>query len=229
MARASRSVRTCDKVVSHELRFVAVLIPKAARSTLLRVMTETYQRVFHGEVLKAGLPRLYGSGEFDDYFKFAFVRDPWSRVVSCYLSKIADPPNERVLALLEPHPGLKPAMSFEAFVRWLTTDNAADAVADRHWASQYLFVTKPNGALAVDFIGCYDRLDQDFAQVCATVGIIPPSLPVINSRFNYVESTDSVARADYYLDFYTPDLAEMVSYRYAKDIELFGFDHPPVA
>lgn len=153
----------------------------------------------------------------DGLFVFAFVRNPWDRLLSCYRSKI-DParPDSAFYRdgveinfwkygdLFRGH------MTFREFVR------AAAAVpeeqADMHFSSQHVHVFDPNGHRLVDFLGHFESLAQDFVEVCATIGLEAPVLPCLHrtTRGRYEDDYDS-------------DLAELVSRRWKRDIDVFGY------
>ena len=87
-----------------------------------------------------------GRQQFESYFKFGFVRNPWDRVVSLY---------ERTEALQ-----LRNEMSFEQFVDWIEYSSATCVHSSPHRYQLDWFVDA-NGNLLADFIGKFERLDED--------------------------------------------------------------------
>jgi hypothetical protein len=95
---------------------------------------------------------------FDAYFKFSFVRNPWSRVVSIY----------KYLWQLNRHD-----LDFKPFVFSCLEDLLSSG--DLHVLPQTDYVYS-QGRLAVDFIGKFEQLQEDFNRICQSIGIPPRTL-----------------------------------------------------
>ena len=100
--------------------------------------------------------REIGRKQFETYFKFGFVRNPWDRVVSLY---------ERTEALQ-----LRNEMTFEQFVDWIQYSSATCVHSSPHRYQLDWFVD-PNGNVLADFIGKFERLDEDWAFVAQKLGV----------------------------------------------------------
>lgn len=141
---------------------------------------------------KEMLPREF----YDSLFKFAFVRNPWDRLVSWYVYILREPGHHR-------HARVKQAGSFGAFVR---------SELARPRRSQWWMLEGRDGELGVDFVGRFERLEQDMATVCARIGVPYQPLPRAN-----------VSAREPYQGYYTPGLAALVRKHWAREIEAFGY------
>jgi hypothetical protein len=139
-----------------------------------------------------------GRRQFESYFKFGFVRNPWDRVVSLY---------ERTEALQ-----LRNEMSFEQFVDWIQYSSATCVHSSPHRYQLDWFVDS-NGNLLADFIGRFERLDEDWAFVAQKLGV-EEKLP--HRREN--------PRARHYTEYYTPRTRDVIAARFKVDIERFGYE-----
>jgi hypothetical protein len=92
--------------------------------------------------------------------------------------------------------------SFGEYISWRVTEDKS---------LQKDFVTDDSGALIVDFIGRYERLDDDFMLVCEALNI-NASLPFINRSSH-----------DDYRSYYDEESKMMIEEHFAEDIELFGY------
>jgi hypothetical protein len=132
---------------------------------------------------------------FDGMFKFAFVRNPWDRLVSRHaylMRKTAHPRHEFVKSL----------GSFEAYLEWEIA---------RGKMHQHTYVTGPDGRLATDFVGYYERLADDFAEAARRIGV-----PAVLPPPNHSPHRD-------YREVYTDRTRDMVAGAFARDIDLFGY------
>jgi hypothetical protein len=106
---------------------------------------------------------ILGTERFERWFKFAFVRNPYERLVSQYRFLLGNPRHKRhgrVLAL----------GSFPAYARFELARgrfHQLPQIADR------------DGRLLVDFLGRYERLAADFALLRARLEL-PLELPHLN-------------------------------------------------
>ncbi len=155
---------------------------------------------------------------FPHHFTFAFVRNPWDRLVSCYRDKIrgevADFTGfaESGVAHCLAHYGVfSPDMSFADFVDAIAA--IPDEQADEHFRSQAGYVTNAAGAIAVDFVGRYEFLASDFAHVGRSIGLPP------DTRLPKLQAAPPADPARYY----TPATIEIVARRYQRDLTAFGY------
>jgi hypothetical protein len=136
------------------------------------------------------------------YFTFAFVRNPWDRMVSTYhyLKMLMAKPGAKErqpdnYALIERSP------DFASFLRWsrLTENDMTSLLVD------------DDGVALVEFIGRFECLPEDVARVSERIGI-PLELPHLNT-----------SEHGGYRDYYTPATQAIVAKNFARDIERFGY------
>jgi len=172
--------------------------------------------------------RLLGeNGRYSDYFKFTFVRNPWARVVSCWKNKIHEPKEDVITKIINKYQGLRPNMPFDEFVRFLSESPfGRDESANRHWASQFLFITDPSGRVLVNSIGKTEKLKDDFESIRQQIGLPQLELPWLNTRLGWNPGKETLANENsrYYRDFYNTETRELVRRRYRIDIEAFGYE-----
>jgi hypothetical protein len=191
--------------VPDEHRCIFVHIPKTAGSSISEGLFGIPSRhVTYEEYLRAN-PR-----KFRSYFKFAFVRNPWDRLVSTYFFLKKDGMNELDRAWAREY--LSPYGDFDDFVkRGLRRIEIQSWV---HFRPQCEFIAAQDGTLMVDFVGRFERLHEDFAVVSNKLGL-PVNLRHTNSgEHGRFESLYSAATA------------EIVGDVYARDIETFGYREP---
>lgn len=152
---------------------------------------------------------------------FAFVRNPWDRVVSCYRDKIRGEvkgftsfAESGVAHCLARFDAFSPNMSFEEFVSAVAL--IPDEDADEHFRSQSCYLTNSSGAIAVDFVGRYEALDDDFAHVVRKIGLHP------KARLPRLQVAPKLNHASYY----TPETRAIVKQRYTRDVGLFEYAFP---
>lgn len=155
----------------------------------------------HAKVIAAKemLPREF----FNSLFKFAFVRNPWDLQVSSFHHIRRERPH-----LIK---GLK---TFEDFLKHKFDPQRPYVFhLDVSIERQTDYLVDLDGSLLVDFVGRYERLADDFAEVCRRIGIRPSALP---------HKRKAVDRKDYRV-YYTDETAELVARHFQRDIQLFGY------
>ncbi len=205
-------------VTSDKHKFIYIGIPKIATRTFRDILVTQ-----NGEALGTKWTEKPGAfmearKNHPDYFTFGFVRNPWSRALSCYNSKINNAVLGKQARIMSFYKGLSPKMSFEDFVEWLCGAEGRDDIADRHWISQYLYMAGDDGQLSCDFVGKYENLEADWETICEKAGIPHTALP--HKGWN---STAKSGLTDY-RDHYTDKTRDLIAQRYAKDIEVFGYE-----
>lgn len=166
-------------------QFIFIHVPKTAGTSV-------------GRALKAAVPAGWRPGPHipaytvleirRDWFSFAFVRNPWDRMVSLW--RFAGPDKTLrefiIFSRVEPRPFSEP---FKMQQTW--------------------FINDQMGKPLVSFIGRFEQLHTDFSHVCHEIGIEVPTLGHFNrtEHTNYRDYYDAETRemmaADYAQDIDT--------------------------
>lgn len=212
-----------EKVVSDKYQFIFYSIPKVASRSIISDINKKIpdSTIFTSRKSEFSKSRLGGAR----YFTFAFVRNPWGRVVSCYLDKIKYPSKMDADSILNKFPGLYPGMPFREFVLFLDSPMGRDRYADRHWLSQYIFLNKALNNSALDYIGHFESLDKDWQHVCSLLELPQSPLKHFNSRFGWNEGVLAGKSPDpyYYRQYYDNETMNLIYKRFIKDIQMFNY------
>jgi hypothetical protein len=137
------------------------------------------------------------------------VRNPWDRLLSCYINKIGD---SSIHGNFIKYGLFYPKMSFEDFLKAVSI--IPDAIADEHFKSQASFLWDKDGNQLVDFIGKLESLESDFHYVSKKHNFNVNVLPHLKK---------SKERNHNYQRHYTDETKKLVTKRYEKDIRLLGY------
>ena len=164
------------------------------------------------------------------FVSFTFVRNPWDRLASAYLSKIARPKvkdkqarevQDRVRGVF----GLKrnSKVSFGHFVRWVVQQNSSTMNA--HWrlhSDRCDTLHTP-----YEFIGRYETIQEDILHVLGLLGWSPALIPATHwSTLSRGASTALNASSKLLKLYDSPQLVELVARKYRNDIVPFGYTFP---
>jgi len=167
-------------------------VPKVASTSLLM----TFRKIDNVEKIESNV---------NNYsFKFAFVRNPFDRLVSAFKHLVKNGAKQRI----NDDPRLYRDMEFKEFVDVLLTMDKK--TMDIHFRPQNLFL--PNIS-ELDFIGKFENINDDFIFVCKKLGIKSLSLMHQNS-------TNPIKLSEYYDE----ETIKKVSEFYKEDFELFNYN-----
>lgn len=163
---------------------------------------------------------------YDEYFKFAIVRNPWDRTVSMY-RYLGDPQKE----------------TFSEFVR---NRFMLEQWQERFWfvRPQSDFICSDSGELMIDYLGRFETLKEDFETILSKLGLPSQPLPHVNksvstgagkksgllkgllsrNEANTGQVDTKKEKSKKYQDYYDEDTYKLVSNLYIKDIESFGYE-----
>jgi hypothetical protein len=152
-----------------------------------------------------------GYARFGRYFKFAFVRNPWDRLVSRYFFLRGQQGNDPQLRINQRNyypPGTL------SFTEWLLRQGEEkNCIHPLDLRQQVDWLFEPDGAPLVDFIGRYEHLNTDFAKVCERIGI-KATLPHENRHKPLM---------DYHI-YYSTEAEAFVADCFKKDIKQWNYN-----
>ena len=134
------------------------------------------------------------------YFKFAFVRNPFDRLVSSFKHII----QKGALKNINDDPLLYRGMTFKAFVGRINQIKECDL--DIHFKPQYTYLPE-----RPDFYGYFETLEEDFNKLCEKLDV-RLDLP----HKNFTQKTN-------YKDYYDDLSIETVKRIYKEDFEEFDY------
>lgn len=152
-------------IISRSRKFIFAHVPKTGGISMRAALAPFAdgQSAAHDQTTHETLPAFIARHpEMQGHFKFAFVRNPWDRLVSFYFNAM-----ERLARTI---PQMQSVGGFGGMLRMLDAD--ADWLRDLHiLRPQREFVRGEGGGLLADFVGRYEHLESDFGLVCRRAGI----------------------------------------------------------
>lgn len=137
----------------------------------------------------------------DEYFKFAFCRNPWERKVSQYFygRQAAKKGHEWAISNRNLQKQFKDYAS--SIENWRTFKDG-----------QYNWVLNKEGELGLDFIGKSENIQEDFNYACERIGLPQMELPHSNK-----------SKHKHYTEYYDEETKNLFAKNYSKDIEFFNY------
>jgi len=139
----------------------------------------------------------FDSTKFKEFFKFAFVRDPESRLLSGWKDKVVHH-NYFNFDSIE-HEKMK---ELSYFLDWIITQEKEQV--DKHFRNQHLLIE----AEKLDYLGRFENFEENFKHVTKEIGIKNISIPHLNKSKTPSNSINL-------------DERKMIQSIYKKDYELF--------
>lgn len=224
--------------ISHRYRYVYMDNPKTGCSSLKSALVELEAkrldravdahdwRVFHDRA-RSPLMRLndwrhptsLSALVAANYRFITFVRNPYTRILSCYRDKIQkNGEQKRVILdrLGQPEAPLETPVSFADFVAVITAQS--DLEMNPHWrvqSAQILFEEIPYA-----FIGRFERFDHDYAECFRVLGVADGEVPPLR-HLNRTKAGD----AEHCRAFYAKPLQDAVYERFRRDFDHFGYGY----
>ena len=190
-------------MISDKHKFIFIHITKTGGTSI--------QKLFQGKLkthkFAKNYKKLIGDEKWNNYFKFAFVRNPWDKMVSQYFFIQKKHKGNYELTFREF------ILGFESFCQGngFSQGNGEDISVEFN-PVQLPWILDDDGNCLVDFIGKFENFQKDFDLVCDKIGVPQRQLPHKNKskHKNYTEYYDEETRA-------------IVAKQFAKDIEYFDY------
>jgi Sulfotransferase family len=198
---------------SPSLKYVFIHIPKCAGTSIHHALNCLHtarslpieKPKYHKHSKAIHVRKVLGR-EWDNSFKFSFVRNPWDLMVSSYHWWITHA--HEFTSLAADIARIKAMGSFSAFIR----SEYGQQRINEHYGRDELDWVSDQGQVIVDFIGRCESLDEDWVKVCNALdlGFVP------------LGRENRVPRENYHA-FYDERTKQLVADRFARTIEFFGY------
>ncbi len=155
-----------------------------------------YQRFYfqmHSDLMS--LKKRMPEEKFSNYFKFAYVRNPWKRVLSEYLYIRSKPEHGRYKKVIK--------MSFDEYIIYQ---------AKRFDAHQVNMLCDKNGKLQLDFTAKFENLQNDWKHICDKIQIEYKALAHLNKNKTFPTE-----------EYFTQKNKLLIEKLWQRDIEMFEY------
>lgn len=212
-------------IISHKYKFAFIAIPKTGTESFRSKLeplsdidgsnsmkSETY---IHSTAINFRDFFKKNNWDWNTYFKFTIVRNPFATEVSqyFYIKRRIDEHDK----LTEEQQTNLPE-SDKNSIHWYKKSFEED-IKDwfcrpiyRFDSSLLKYTHDEQGVGLLDFIGRFENLQQDFNTICDKIGITHQQLPHKNK-----------SKHKHYTEYYDDETRKIVAEKYAKDIEYFGY------
>ena len=183
----------------HEKKFIWFRVAKVGMSTILDLLARSNTKIDAEYPSNCHYPpTLYKA-----YFKFAMVRNPWDRLVSCWKDKVLK--NNHFKFSKEERSSMN---EFKNFVEYVSKINVKNC--DRHIRLQSELIDLNN----IDFIGRFENFNTDLTEVLIKLEIDDVE----------IEEKNVSNIGKHYKEYYDDELRKKVAKIYSKDIMLFSYN-----
>jgi hypothetical protein len=194
--------------INHDKKYIFIRTAKTASTSILAYLS-TFNDYSPFEVKypydQKHIPSIFIKNNFPDYFnnyyKFAFIRNPWSRMVSTWKMNMVYHRNT---------PDFKKYIKSIPTFEWMPDKGNHEKTPREVWLHKYSSMYE--FTRGCNFIGKFENLQQDFNIVCDKIGIPKQQLRHENKTIH-----------KHYSEYYDEETKQIVAEKYAKDIEYFNY------
>ena len=167
----------------------------------------------------------------EDVKRFTFVRNPFSRILSAYLSKIARPlsgykydsnrpnvvpPKAEIISLytgkdISESTDFSIEIDFQTFVEIICEQDSFDM--DPHWKPQFDLLMADK--IEYSYIGRFENISKDITELMSHINI--SNYKAAGYSKNRTDSQSQLEK------FYTSDIVQLVADKYQIDFERYGY------
>ncbi len=208
-------------IISHSRKFVFVHVNKCGGTSMVKALvpyldlerdivlggegfekqSQKYMKEYgiykHSSAIK--IRKFLGEKVWDDYYTFAFVRNPWDKILSTYFWFLKTHWGEKGKG-----GAIRRLPDFTAYVRSKFLDEKSCS-----W-----FVYDKEKCI-VDDIFRFEEMQKSFKNVCMNIGIPPANLPFLNATREM--------RKESYSTYYTAETRSIIEEKYAMDMAHFSY------
>lgn len=158
----------------------------------------------------------------DEYYTVAFVRNPWSRIVSYFeYIRRCSIEHKKKIETGEIHKIAEYRKNFGALTKKVMDScdykfpKFVRTIESHRWWLRPCYdwvCNKTNTEIGVDFIGKMETIQQDFNKLCDKFKLPKKTLPTTN-KTNHT----------HYTEYYNKATRDIIAKNFAKDIEHFGY------
>lgn len=191
--------RVLDLKERYAQSFAFVHINKTGGTSVVKALGMRFQHLTARE-----LREKLGDDRWEARYTFSFVRNPWDRIVSLYAYRV----KTNQTGLGDTH------LSFPEWTRACFRDRDPRYLnKPKMFMPQTEWLAGPTGEIDVDFVGRFERLGDDFGEVCEAIGRSDLHLPHLKSS----------SRGDY-RSYYDAEAVDLIRTAFASDVETWGYD-----
>jgi len=190
-------------VISNSHKYLYYRVPKTATTSIIKYLEKYTTLDIGGTNCENKGYNVDYNDEWNSLFQFIFVRNPWDRILSCFLDKTKqciDKPWQ-----LEVYKKYFNS-SFEEFIHCL---NEKNIYLDGHTYPQHCMLNTDN----LDFIGKFENLDNDMKILQEKLNLPVEKIPLEN-----------ITHHDNYRKYYNSNTKNKIEQLYSKDIEIFQYE-----
>jgi hypothetical protein len=201
-------------MISHKEKFVFIHIPKTAGTSLEIALEDescTFKRgqwskkpmgfnapLNHLTITQIQQSKELSVNDFNSFFKFTFVRNPWDKVISeCFCGQI-----QLVF---------KNCTTIKEKIKKVCELAKTPCGYANHCKPQKQFVIHEN--FKIDFIGRFENLQEDYSSVCRQLNIEKKELTHKNK-----------SKKKPYQEYFDQETIDLVAKTYEEDIKYFGYN-----
>ena len=173
-------------IIDHKKKFLFVCVPKTASTsfrTLFGASLNCPPHIYHkniSEILKE-------NPDFINYFKAAFVRNPYSRIVSAYQNLVSDSGHHEL------HSDI---LLFKNFDDFIFNFQETNCINFRHLQTQTSYTHKDKNLL-MNFLGRFENINEDFLKLKNILNLKNLILPHLRST-NYFFDPKTISKKSRY-------------------------------
>ena len=201
-------------IFSDKYKYLGICIPKNGSTSIQSVFTP------YGQLLSAGPNEHHMTlaeavrrfPQTNDYFKFAFVRNPYDRIISFYHYF------SHVRSTLRMPDAYQPGPRYHGHRDFLKR-----ILSDRLWKDEVHFIPQHTfiDVEQMDFIGRFENFENDIDHIFTTLNIPKYEEMAYDRKSNYEGACD----CPYPLKgFFDPETAHIMYDHIKTDFDLFGYD-----